>query len=93
MVFVMIFVPATDPAGTWRLARRHQEARGWLEEAVMRASDVLPYRLADLGSGKEEPSLRQAREYVSTLQAEAATTTTVPVTTTVPPPTTTTARP
>jgi hypothetical protein len=31
MVFVMIFVPATDPAGTWRLARRHQEARGWLE--------------------------------------------------------------
>ena len=59
----------------------------------VRASDVLPYRLADLGSGKEEPSLSQAREYVSSLQAEAATTTTVPVTTTVPPTTTTVAKP
>ena len=59
----------------------------------VQASDVLPYRLADLGRGKEEPTLRQAREYVSTLQAEAATTTTVPVTTTVPPATTTTAKP
>jgi protein phosphatase len=59
----------------------------------VRASDVLPYRLADLGSGKEEPSLRQARAYVSSLQAEATTTTTAPVTTTVPPPATTVAKP
>ncbi|MDQ1365061.1 MAG: hypothetical protein QOE57_1103, partial [Acidimicrobiaceae bacterium] len=35
-----------------------------------RTSDVLPSRLSDLRAGKEEPSLGQARDYVTRLQAE-----------------------
>jgi hypothetical protein len=31
MVFVFVFLPATDPIGTWRLAHRRQAAPGWLE--------------------------------------------------------------
>jgi hypothetical protein len=33
MVFVLIFVPATDPVGTWRLSQRHEQAPGWVERA------------------------------------------------------------
>jgi hypothetical protein len=28
---VIVFVPATDPIGDWRLSQRRQEAPGWLE--------------------------------------------------------------
>jgi hypothetical protein len=31
MLFAIIFVPATDVVGTWRLSQRRQEAPGWLE--------------------------------------------------------------
>jgi hypothetical protein len=31
MVFALIFVPATDPIGTWRLDLHRQQAQGWLE--------------------------------------------------------------
>jgi hypothetical protein len=34
MVFALIFAPATDPVGTWRLRQRRQEAPGWLEAVV-----------------------------------------------------------
>ena len=61
-----------------------------VQRTTVRATDVLSYRLPDLRSGKEEPSLSQARDYVTRLQAEATTTTTVPPTT-LPPPTTTVA--
>ena len=58
------------------------------------ANQVLPERLPDLRSGKEEPSLASAKDYVASLVAEATTTTTTttvpPTTTTVAPPTTTT---
>jgi PPM family protein phosphatase len=53
----------------------------------VQSTDVLPSRLSDLRSGKEEPSLSQAEAYVTRLQAEQQLTTT---TTTVPAPTTTT---
>ncbi|MDQ1418767.1 MAG: family protein phosphatase [Acidimicrobiaceae bacterium] len=47
----------------------------WFEPTVaqktaVRTSDVLPSRLSDLRAGKEEPSLGQARDYVTRLQAE-----------------------
>ncbi|HEX3425185.1 MAG TPA: Stp1/IreP family PP2C-type Ser/Thr phosphatase [Acidimicrobiales bacterium] len=66
----------------------------WFQPTVAKmtgatTSQVLPSRLPDLRSGKEEPSLGAAQTYVSTLLAEATreqatttTTTTVPVTTT-----------
>jgi serine/threonine protein phosphatase PrpC len=49
----------------------------WFEPTVARAtkvrtSEVLPSRLSDLRSGKEEPSLSQAVDYVSRLQLEKA---------------------
>src|SRR5262245_48090096 len=31
MVFALVFAPATDPVGTWRLAQRRQEAPGWVQ--------------------------------------------------------------
>jgi Protein of unknown function (DUF3592) len=34
MVFALIFAPATDPVGTWRLAQRRQEAPGWVQAAT-----------------------------------------------------------
>jgi protein phosphatase len=71
----------------------------WFEPTVARrtnvqAADVLPSRLSDLRSGKEEPSLGEAQDYVARLQQEKAqlteTTTTTTTTTTAPPPSVTT---
>ncbi len=62
----------------------------WFQPTVARhtqvhTADVLPSRISDLKSGKEEPSLSQALDYVSSLQLErtrqlaaTATTTTLP---------------
>lgn len=73
----------------------------WFQPTVAKkteatTSQVLPSRLPDLRSGKEEPSLSAAQTYVTTLLAEAAreqaaatttaTTTTIPATTTLAPP-------
>ncbi len=68
----------------------------WFQPTIVQrtdvlASDVLPARLSDLQSGKEEPSLSQARAYVTSLQDEklqqvqatsTTTSTTVPASTT-----------
>lgn len=69
----------------------------WFQPTIVQrtataANQVLPERLPDLRSGKEEPSVPAAKSYVASLAAEATTTTTTlpPTTTTVPPPTTTT---
>jgi len=72
----------------------------WFQPTVVQrtataATQVLPERLPDLRSGKEEPSIPAARSYVASLAAEATTTTTStttlpPTTTTQPPPSTTT---
>jgi serine/threonine protein phosphatase PrpC len=77
----------------------------WFQPTVARhtqvyTTDVLPSRLSDLRTGKEEPSLSQALDYVSRLQVEktqqlqatSPTTTTTPLapTTSAPPGVTTT---
>jgi hypothetical protein len=49
-------------------------------------TDVLPTRLTDLQSGKEEASLNDARQYVHNLQTEAAQHQVSSTTTTTPPP-------
>jgi hypothetical protein len=42
------------------------------EKTTVTAADVLPSRLPDLQSGKEESTLADARRYVHNLQTEAA---------------------
>jgi protein phosphatase len=56
-----------------------------VERTTVRQTDVLPYRLPALSTGMEEPSLGQARDYVSRLKSEATTTTTTAPPPTVPP--------
>jgi protein phosphatase len=57
-----------------------------VERTGVATTDVLPTRLTDLQSGKEEASLNDARQYVHNLQTEAAQHQVSSTTTTTPPP-------
>jgi hypothetical protein len=59
MVFGLIFAPATDPIGTWRLDHRRELAQGWLERVEQTHFQE--------GGGEDEPGTPIYRWYYTFL--------------------------